>query len=73
MENGEDSLLVNPEKLDDDEEVLRFLDSVDTYLKLLDSVSSILRQVPLPPLDFIWITFPFLLILTQSRAPLGIL
>ncbi|XP_074584603.1 uncharacterized protein LOC141840501 [Curcuma longa] len=44
MENGEESFMVNPEKQDDDEEVLRFLDSLDTYLKLLDSVSSILRQ-----------------------------
>ncbi|XP_042439993.1 uncharacterized protein LOC122025280 isoform X2 [Zingiber officinale] len=44
MENGEESFLVNPEKLDDDDEVLRFLDSLDAYLRLRDSVSSMLRQ-----------------------------
>lgn len=30
---------------DDDEEILRFMDSVDGYLLLMDSLSSALRQV----------------------------
>jgi hypothetical protein len=31
---------------DEDEEILRFMDSVDGYLLLMDSLSSALRQVP---------------------------
>ena len=32
-------------RCDDDEEILRFMDSVDGYLVLMDSLSSALRQV----------------------------
>jgi hypothetical protein len=34
-----------PRGVDDDEEILRFMDSVDGYLLLMDSLSSALRQV----------------------------
>lgn len=34
----------------DDEEILRFMDSVDGYLLLVDSLSSALRQVLLQPI-----------------------
>lgn len=35
-----------------DAKVLNFLDSLDSYLILMDTLSSTLRQVPIPSLNF---------------------